>query len=86
MLCALKVEMAGIEPASERLDPRMSTSVAGRFCRQMGPRPAKAPLNQPLEPESSSFMRLAAFRMALPLCVARSFPGERAVQTDVALL
>jgi hypothetical protein len=24
-----KVEMAGIEPASERLDPRKSTSVAG---------------------------------------------------------
>jgi len=27
------VEMAGIEPASERLDPRKSTSVAGWACR-----------------------------------------------------
>jgi len=28
--CALQVEMAGIEPASERIDPRISTSVVGR--------------------------------------------------------
>jgi len=26
--------MAGIEPASERFDPRKSTSVAGWFCRR----------------------------------------------------
>jgi len=29
----VRVEMAGIEPASERLDPRKSTSVAGWACR-----------------------------------------------------
>ena len=28
-----KVEMAGIEPASERIDPRTSTSVVGLGCR-----------------------------------------------------
>jgi len=43
-----KVEMAGIEPASERFDPRKSTSVAGRRWSPQASRPARTACGQPL--------------------------------------
>ncbi len=42
------VEMAGIEPASERIDPRKSTSVAGRRWSPQASRPARIACGQPL--------------------------------------
>jgi hypothetical protein len=59
--------MAGIEPASERIVPRTSTSVV--FCdrRQAGYKRQKLMLNQPFEPESSSFTHLMASCVALRL-------------------
>lgn len=51
MICthmAGKVEMAGIEPASERFDPRNSTSVVGRSLSSQGSRPTRTPCDQPL--------------------------------------
>jgi len=44
--------MAGIEPASERFDPRISTSVAGRNLSPQTSRPARKACGQPLGPES----------------------------------
>ena len=38
------VEMAGIEPASERIDPRISTSVVGCEIRQLAYKRQKAQL------------------------------------------
>jgi len=38
------VEMAGIEPASERFDPRKSTSVACRFLSSQSSRRASYPV------------------------------------------
>ena len=55
-----KVEMAGIEPASERIDPQISTSLSGRECHPMGHDRQGIPLGHPLRPESLSFARLAA--------------------------
>jgi hypothetical protein len=42
------VEMPGIEPGSERFDPRKSTSVVGRGSSSQGSRPTGTPCNQPL--------------------------------------
>ena len=80
-----QVEMAGIEPASERLDPQISTSVAGCLCRQVSHIRQRISPGQPLEPEDSSFARLAVFRAALRLCYAQPTSGRRAGQVDVAL-
>jgi len=54
------VEMAGIEPASERFDPQISTSVVVRDCRRHVLRTTEGTADQPLGPESPSFARLAA--------------------------
>ncbi len=67
-----QVEMAGIEPASERLDPQISTSVVGCACRPVSYNRQKTSPGHPLEPESSSFARLAEWRAALQLCDVRS--------------
>jgi len=48
LLGNLKVEMAGIEPASERLDPRKSTSVVGRDSSSQRSRPTGTLCDQPL--------------------------------------
>ena len=45
------MEMAGIEPASERLDPRKSTSVAGGGSSPQVIPPAILTCSQPLGPE-----------------------------------
>jgi len=42
------VEMAGIEPASERFAPRKSTSVAGWKVSRRAPQLARTTLSQPL--------------------------------------
>ena len=42
------VEMAGIEPASERFDPRKSTSVVGRGLSSQRSRPTGTLCDQPL--------------------------------------
>ena len=42
------VEMAGLEPASERFDPRKSTSVVGRGSSSQRSRPTRPPCDQPL--------------------------------------
>jgi len=38
------MEMSGIEPESERIDPRISTSIAGFLISQQMPQPAEANL------------------------------------------
>ena len=67
------VEMAGIEPASERLEPRTSTSVGCRLSCQQAYDSQKDSAGPPLEPESPSFVRLAASRTALRLFVTLLF-------------
>ncbi len=42
------------EPASERLDPQISTSIAWRYCRRVDYGRRKCPHGQPLGPESPS--------------------------------
>ncbi len=60
-LVARMVEMSGIEPESERIDPRMSTSVVGVRSFAIGASTDRGgPLANPLRPESLSFARLAA--------------------------
>ena len=44
--------MAGIEPASERFDPRISTSVAGQLFSPGGHQPARLAPGQSIGPES----------------------------------
>jgi len=68
----LLVEMSGIEPESERLDPRTSTSIAGVFVSPGGPQPAE------ISPWLTAGTRKPLFRKvsgvalaALRLCVAR---------------
>jgi hypothetical protein len=68
------VEMSGIEPESERLDPRMSTSVASYFVSPSGSQPAE------ISPWLTAGTRKPLFRKvsgvalaALRLCVARLF-------------
>ena len=61
------VEMAGIEPASERFLPRTSTSVVFCFCRRARYKRQKSMPDQPFEPESSSFTQLTVSYVALRL-------------------
>ncbi len=70
----LLVEMSGIEPESERLDPRMSTSVAG-FCVSPG-----GSQSAEISPWLTAGTRKPLFRKvsgvalaALRLCVARHY-------------
>jgi len=60
-----KVEMSGFEPESERIDLRISTSVAGYQFSPEVPQPAGRTSCQLLEPESPSYARLAASHAAL---------------------
>ena len=46
--------MPGIEPGSERFDPRKSTSVVGRGSSSQGSRPTRTPCDQPLVFRASS--------------------------------
>jgi hypothetical protein len=68
---SLLVEMSGIEPESERLVPRISTSVACCSVSPEGSQQAEIPSSQPPGPESPSFAREATWRAALRLCCAR---------------
>jgi hypothetical protein len=70
----IQVEMAGIEPASERLDPQVSTSVAGRYCRQTKPRPAKDLIRPSAEARRPLFRTVSGVSVRhSSLCVARSY-------------
>ncbi len=61
--------MPGIEPGSERLDPQVSTSVAGRICHPGDHDRQRCTPGQPLGPESPSFIQLAAWLYGTPaLC------------------
>ena len=70
--------MAGIEPASERIEPRMSTSVVDLLVSPETPQSTWDSTGQLLGPESPSFARLAASRAALwlyPACILRRPEG-----------
>jgi len=78
--------MAGIEPASERFDPRIYyeriwfiSVTLWRESQQNRQRPA-ARARKP------SFVRFTAVRTALWLCDAHSAIGQRAMQVNVASL
>jgi hypothetical protein len=69
-LLVKSVEMPGIEPGSERFDPRKSTSVACRISSPQTPRRAGKPVTICL-----SFACLAESHAALHHCFARSVTG-----------
>ncbi len=71
--------MAGIEPASERLNPRTSTSVVICFLSLKGLQTTKGSFSHLLEPESPSYASLAASGRSTPAFVAPVTPpaGER---------
>ncbi len=69
--------MAGIEPASERFDPRISTSVVDRLISPEALRSTEGSSGQSLGPESPSFVCLAPSHTALRLSYAYSTTGRR---------
>ena len=75
--------MAGIEPASERLERQTSTSVSDfySYSRAVTCIRYRQPAVWTLKP---SFTRTTAFRAALQHCVACSATGWRTEQADVA--
>ncbi len=81
MLDNYKVEMAGIEPASERFDPRNSTSVACRYSSSHASRQAGKPATI-----RWSFACLAESHAAPYLCLARSVTGWGTGTVDVTPL
>ncbi len=66
--------MAGIEPASERIVPRTSTSVVFCDCRQASYKKQKLMLNQSFEPESSSYTQLTTSCATLRLLYRPNHP------------
>jgi hypothetical protein len=52
MSCAPFVEMAGIEPASERIEPRISTSIVGCKIHQVGYKRQKVQLANRRNPKA----------------------------------
>ena len=79
------VEMAGIEPASEKLEHRTSTSVED-FYFTAGWKPSNIPCSYPLKPESLLSHEPRKFHAALQLCIACSTAGWRTELADVAII
>ena len=73
MFMKILVEMAGIEPASERFSPQTSTSVVACSSRSRLPQATKVIYRQLLGPESPSFVCLVASHTAFWLSHAQSY-------------
>ncbi len=78
--------MAGIEPASARLELRTSTSVEGFLIHNRNENPSNNSYRYPLEPESSLSPVLRNHKRQLQLCVACPTTGWRTELADVAII
>jgi len=78
------VEMAGIEPASERFDPRTSTSVVRLCVSPFARRRTENASGYPFGPESPLRRRSRQAAQHSILCCARSISGWRTGPADVA--
>ena len=81
------MEMSGIEPESERFDPRISTSVVGRFMSPDGPLPTEVHVRPDAETREPLFRTLSVIGVRHSGFVTPGpATGQRAGQADVALL
>jgi len=76
--------MAGIEPASERFNRRISTSVDGHLISSNTDGPAYLYLTSRLDPKVLFLAVNGVACKALQLCFAHPAAGESSVQVDVA--
>ncbi len=79
------VEMAGIEPASERFSHRTSTSVVDLCVTESG-KTNRPSISQVVQTRESSFVQVTTSCTALRLCDVYSTSGQRAGQVNVTYL